>query len=133
LQVAKSALHEALAPPLLPAQVQVIVVSLLEVALAVPVVQAPATDEHAPLTTASETLQLAVAPPLLPAQVQVVVVPSLEVALAVPAVQTPAAAPHAPSIEPGFIAPPEKQLTDGPLEFISHSFDGKGASAANAL
>ena len=63
-------LHEAVVPPLLPAQFQVVVVPLFAVFDDVPAVQLLALTPHAPLTATSvrEAVQLALAPPLAPAQ-----------------------------------------------------------------
>lgn len=76
------ALHEALLPPLLPAQLQVYELPV-ETALALPREQSPdvgalaklppSEDPHAPFTAAGATVaeQEALAPPLLPPQLQV--------------------------------------------------------------
>ena len=81
------ALHEALAPPLLPVQVQVVVVPLSFAPVAVPVAQVSAVAPQTPLTILSSELHGALVPVPLPMQVQVVVVPLSLSLPAMPAVQ----------------------------------------------
>ena len=114
-------LHEAVVPPLLPAQLHVVVVPLLVVPDATPAVQTPTVALQAPLR-GSALLHEAFAPPLLPAQVHVVVTPLFTRPCAVPGLQVFDDVPHTPltisiSLQ-ATVAPPLTPLQDqlhGPL------------------